>query len=109
MGWQGIDIFTPIDLLFSILVLLFLYLHASIYSKKHDGHNKQQYFIPALHVRMIGCFLSVMMYQYYYHGGDMFGYYSAVNTMSEVFWDNPALGIKTVSYTHLTLPTKRIV
>ena len=108
MGWQGIDIFTPIDLLFSILVLLFLYLHASIYSKKYDGQNKQQYFIPALHVRMIGCFLSVMMYQYYYHGGDMFGYYSAVNTMSEVFWDNPALGIKMLTARPETLPPETL-
>ncbi len=85
MGLEGINIFTPIDLLISFFFLIIIYIVASSQRQKYSDQTKQKYFLPALYVRMVGCFLSVMMYQYYYHGGDMFGFHSGTTVILEVF------------------------
>jgi hypothetical protein len=106
MGWQGIDIFTLFDFVLAPFYLFIIYSSASYFSKKYAGQSKYQYYWKALHLRMIGCFMSVMMYQYYYHGGDMFGFYSATSTMLELLFKDFALGFDLMTATPETIPNE---
>lgn len=108
MSLETMDIFTPIDLLIAFFYLIIIYIIANWQSQKYKGKSMRKYFLPALHVRMIGCFLSVMMYQYYYHGGDMFGYHSAVTTMNKIFWEEPLLGLRMMTSTPETIPPETL-
>lgn len=51
----------------------------------------KKYYMPALYMRYLGCFLSALMYQYYYRGGDTVIYYGGALAVWNAFWDNPML------------------
>ncbi len=104
MFWETYDIFTLKDLLIAPFYLAILYLFASFRKQNIRHESMKKYFMPAFWLRMLGCFLSVMMYQYYYHGGDMFGYHDAVTTMTNIFWDDPALGFELMTCRPETIP-----
>ncbi len=99
MGWEPYNILTYRDLIMAPLVLIFLYWSALQYRKaKYENSNLKKYFLPALHLRMLGCFISALMYEVYYHGGDTFGYYLGVTKIYDTFFENPALALKFMFY-----------
>ncbi|MBL0288585.1 MAG: hypothetical protein IPQ19_14645 [Bacteroidetes bacterium] len=68
-----------------LLCLILIYIWAYGYKKKnYSKFAYAKYFIPALTVRMVGAFLTALMYQYYYKSGDPFSYWLCV----KFIWDN---------------------
>ncbi|MBK7641377.1 MAG: hypothetical protein IPJ22_15440 [Bacteroidetes bacterium] len=73
------------DLFLGPLCLILIYIWAYGYKKKnYSKFAYAKYFIPALTVRMVGAFLTALMYQFYYHSGDPFSYWLCV----KYIWDN---------------------
>ncbi len=73
------------DLFLGPLCLILIYIWAYGYKKKnYSKFAYAKYFIPALTVRMVGAFLTALMYQYYYKSGDPFSYWLCV----KFIWDN---------------------
>jgi hypothetical protein len=67
------------------LFLVFIYIWAYGFRKKnYSKFAYAKYFIPALTVRMVGAFLTALMYQYYYKSGDPFSYWLCI----KFIWDN---------------------
>lgn len=84
------DILNIQDLLVAPIYLIFLICIALLLRKRYtkgQPHIKR-YFMPALYVRFLGCLLSALMYQYYYHGGDTFVYFNGAATVWYSFWNN---------------------
>lgn len=78
------------------IVLVILYLIAYKVRKRYTSliPEARRYFIPGLHVRMIGCFASACMYHFYYAGGDSTGYFLGVGTMFNLLLKDPVLGME---------------
>lgn len=73
------------DFLLGPIYLGFIYFWA--YHYRNKNYKKAvfgKYFIPALTVRMVGAFLTALMYQYYYQAGDPFSYWLCI----KYIWDN---------------------
>lgn len=109
MYWQSFDIFTIKDLLIAPFYLAVIYLFANFKRQRLREESMRKYYMPAFYLRMVGCFLSVLMYQYYYHGGDMFGYHSAVKTMTSTFFSDPSLGFELMTCTPDTIPPETFI
>lgn len=54
----------------------------------------QSYFMPALMFRLVGAFLTALMYQYYYKYGDTFYYYRGALDVFEMFWRDPVTALE---------------
>lgn len=79
-------ILTSRDLFIPIIVLGIIFFIAQKNRKKYRFTTAKKYFYPALFLRLMGCFLSALMYQYYYDEGDTFGYYKGATTILDVLW-----------------------
>jgi hypothetical protein len=67
-----------------ILILITQY----FIKRKYKNQPIQKYIMPALYLRIIGCILSAFLYQYYYHGGDTFGFFAGVLSIRDAFAHN---------------------
>ena len=104
MGLYGLNLFSIEELMISPFYLILIYIFAWLYRKKFEGQSMQIYFMPALHLRIIGCVLSIMMYQYYYQGGDMFAYLWGASLMNEIFWEDFGIGLDFMTCQPDTIP-----
>ncbi|MEL6986889.1 MAG: hypothetical protein AAGK97_03575 [Bacteroidota bacterium] len=86
LGWHD-WIVTPI--VFLVLLLILIQWRNTTYKDSPIG----KYLIPGFIVRVVGSVLSAFMYQYYYNGGDTFGYYHGAMTVIDTFLETPQLGI----------------
>lgn len=93
------DIINIQDLFIAPFYLLVLISIALLLKKKYTQRNPiiRKYFMPALYVRFIGCILSAMMYQYYYHGGDTFIYFNGSLALYDIFWERPSLAFQVIT------------
>lgn len=82
-----------VPLYLGLLISLGFFLRKKI-TRNHPVIRK--YFMPALYLRILGCFLSGIMYQYYYHGGDTFVYYNGSVAFWDIFWDNPIIYLESM-------------
>lgn len=85
------DILTFRDMLMFPIILLIIYLIAKKKRKKYRFQTCKKYFFPAFWLRILGCVLSAMMYQYYYDGGDTFGYFESAVSVGDLLWNKPDL------------------
>lgn len=86
MGFQDLVI-TPIY--FVILMLIgYLIRH------RLTCRNTKKYFIPALGVRLVGAIFLGCLYQFYYGGGDTFGFFSQSKVIYNAVLNDPVIGIK---------------
>lgn len=80
------------DFLLAPVFLGIIYFWAYRFKKKNYGNSVfAKYFIPALTLRLVGAFLTALMYQYYYHSGDPFSYWLCIRYV----WDNVFLSPET--------------
>ena len=93
-----IPILTGIDfLLFPFLVLILLGIFLSVRNSRYKDNIVAHYFIPALVFRIIGAFLTALMYQYYYGYGDTFYYYQGVHDIFVALTTDPVTGIELIT------------
>lgn len=85
------------DLIVTPIVLFLLYYAAyKIRAKVSTVHTKR-YFLPALTLKFIGALSLGLIYQFYYGGGDTFGFTTyGSHFIWEAFQDNPVTAFKLV-------------
>ena len=74
-----------------LLVPIFIYfIHRLLtnYIKNKPEHYKE-YFMKAWYVRLIGCLLTALMYDYYYNGGDTITYYHYALGVNKLLFSEP--------------------
>jgi hypothetical protein len=81
-------ILEPTDFIIALLLgILIYYTFNYIKQQRYKGTNFEAYFMPALVAKLIGAFLTALMYQYYYGYGDTFWYYSGVRDIVDAFYN----------------------
>ena len=76
-----------------LLVPIFIYLiHRFLkdYIKNKPSHYKE-YFMKAWYVRLVGCVLTALMYDYYYNGGDTVTYYHYALGVNKLLFIDPGM------------------
>ena len=83
------------DLLIAPLYLLIVYaLAGMIKSRRYDRDDPTaRYFMPALTLKIFGAIAFGLVYQFYYGGGDTFGYYAGGEAYLRFFMVNPGEAI----------------
>lgn len=86
---SGIDF-----LLLPFFLLVFYGIFVSIANRRYLGSELRSYFINAWTARVVGAFLTAMMYQYYYAYGDTFFYYIGASDMVRASFSNVSVGLE---------------
>ncbi|HNP17447.1 MAG TPA: hypothetical protein PKL31_03345 [Fulvivirga sp.] len=83
------------DFIVTPLVLLVVYILAYRLRPRFTDVNTRRFFIPALTVRIIGALAVGFIYQFYYGGGDTFGYHTHGSAIIwDAFVDSPISGLR---------------
>ncbi len=72
---------------------MLIYAIANSFVKGKIRKDLRKYFMPALTLKMIGALASVLVYQYYYQGGDTMEFYTSASYIYSLFWSKPIDGI----------------
>ncbi len=85
------------DLIVTPTLLILLYFLAYNLRVKVCTVHTKKYFIPALTIKFFGAILLGLVYQFYYGGGDTFGYTSfGAHYVWEAFTNQPVTGINLI-------------
>lgn len=90
IGWRDFVI-API-----VIILIYGYVVFYLKRKKYKHSILKKYLVPGLTVRIIGCILSALMYDYYYKAGDTFGYYEGVGVIYRAFFYDPSTALEMI-------------
>jgi hypothetical protein len=82
------------DVIISPLIVGFIYLFAYLIRSRITDKITKKYFFSALNVKMFGVLFFALMYQFYYRGGDTFGYSQVSTAINSIFWENPIDAIR---------------
>lgn len=81
---------TQVDIVYAILAILFFGLIAYFYKRFFRSTDpRYKFFVPGLIVKMFGGFAFVLIYTYYYKGGDTHSYFAASSCLSKLTWIYP--------------------
>jgi len=85
------------DLVVAPIVALIIYGLAILLKPWVTYEENKKYFIPALTLKFIGAIGLGLLYQFYYGGGDTFGYSThGAQHIFEAFYDQPAIALKLI-------------
>lgn len=76
-----------------LLVPIFVYL-IDRYLRKYIADKPtyyKEYFMKAWYVRLVGCILTALMYDYYYNGGDTITYYHYALGVNRLLFEEPSM------------------
>jgi hypothetical protein len=85
-----------IDLIIAPLVALIILSLAILIRPFVTYEENRKYFLPALIFKLVGAVLLGVLYQFYYGGGDTFGYYAGATHIFDAFYDQPGIGLKLI-------------
>lgn len=78
------------DFLLVPLFIYFIHNFLTNYIKDKPAHYKE-YFMKAWYVRLVGCILTALMYDYYYNGGDTITYYHYALGLNKLIFSDPSV------------------
>lgn len=82
--------------LFVVPIILFL-LHSFLgYIKNYFPKSLQVYFFPAWYIRVLGTFLNISQFEFYYGQGDMFTYYTCAKQILNILITRPIDGLNLI-------------
>lgn len=81
-------------LLLPIFAFLLYFIFKKIRDKRYKDSPVAKYFLPALMLRLVGAFLSALMYQYYYKYGDTFYYFFGATDIFNMFLRDPVTALE---------------
>ena len=85
------------DFLVTPIYLIVLLIMAYIIRPRVTNARTRVYFFPSLLAKMLGALVLGLIYQFYYGGGDTFGYtIHGGNHIGEAFLDNPMVALKMI-------------
>ena len=84
------------DWLLAPFYLALIYAIALLLRKRYTKQYPQTkpYFIPALILRLVGCFCFGLLYQFYYNGGDTWAYHWGAIAIWRSFFADPSLWLE---------------
>ncbi len=87
------------DLLIAPLVILVIYGVAFLVRPYVTYEENRKYFFPALTLKFLGALGLGVLYQFYYGGGDTFGYYThGASHIFDAFLDQTSIAFKLIFY-----------
>jgi len=87
------------DLLIAPLVILVIYGVAFLLRPYVTYEENRKYFFPALTLKFLGALGLGVLYQFYYGGGDTFGYYThGASHIFDAFLDQTSIAFKLIFY-----------
>ncbi len=85
------------DLIVTPFLILVVYFFAFAIRNKVSDSWTRRYFIPALSLKITGAILLGVIYQFYYGGGDTFGYFTyGSNFIWDAILDSPINGLRLI-------------
>ena len=84
------------DLIIAPIIAFLIYALAIFIRPRVTYEENQKYFLPALTLKLFGAILLGALYQFYYGGGDTFGYYKGGVKIFEAFYTDPAIAFKLI-------------
>ena len=94
MDWEArIPILRLHDWMLAPIYIFLICVVALLLRKKYARRipEAKKYFLPALSLRIFGCFCFSLLYQFYYNGGDTWAYHWGGISIWRSFWENPLL------------------
>jgi hypothetical protein len=88
--WDHQPIFFVTDFLLVPLYIYTIHRFFTNYIKNKPSHYKE-YFMRGWYVRLTGCLLTALMYDYYYNGGDTIVYYHYALGLNKLFFSDPGM------------------
>ena len=83
------------DFFLAPIYLILIYTLASYFKKRYWGRNSfNQYFMPALSLKIFGAIMAGMVYQFYYEGGDTFWFFQGATIIWDAFIHDPITAFK---------------
>ena len=83
------------DLSLGIIFTMIIFFIALLVRKKRiDSDPTYKFLMPALSIKMVSGIVFLIMYLFYYGGGDTFVYYKFAHGLSELILSSPLEGIK---------------
>ncbi|KXK46695.1 MAG: hypothetical protein UZ10_BCD003001203 [Bacteroidetes bacterium OLB10] len=83
--FSGIDIFYPL-----FLVVIIFYFAKSIRDRKIEENPSYKYYLAGLLVKIVGGIMVVLVYSFYYTGGDTVYFFFDSMTLTNLLFKNPA-------------------
>jgi hypothetical protein len=84
------------DLIIAPIVAFIIYGIALLIRPSVTYEENRKYFLPALTLKLLGAILLGVLYQFYYGGGDTFGYYNGATHIFDAFYTEPGIGLKLI-------------
>ena len=84
------------DLIIAPIVAIVIYGIAILVRPWVTYEENKKYYLPALSLKLIGAILLGALYQFYYGGGDTFGYFNGATKIFEAFYDEPGVAFKLI-------------
>ena len=84
------------DLIIAPIVAFIIYGIAILIRPWVTYEENRKYFLPALTLKLLGALLLGALYQFYYGGGDTFGYYDGSTHIYDAFYNEPSIGLKLI-------------
>ena len=89
------------DLIIAPIIALVIYAFAFVLRPYITYEENKKYFIPALTFKLIGAIALGALYQFYYGGGDTFGYFThGAKHIFDAFYDEPRVALKLIFNTN---------
>jgi len=83
-----------VTLIIPFYVLLFVLLIFILAETRYKHEPFKNWLLPLFGLKLIGTFAFVFIYQYYYRGGDTFGYFRGAQIIAENFFYNPKVAFQ---------------
>lgn len=84
------------DLIIAPIVAFIIYGIAILIRPLVTYEENQKYFLPALTLKLLGAIFLGALYQFYYGGGDTFGYYNGATHIFDAFYNEPSIAVKLI-------------
>lgn len=82
------------DFLVAPVYIFITYIILFLFRDRLTTPLTKPFFIPAFTAKVIGFIIFAFIYQFYYMGGDTFFYFKGAKVITNIFYDNPFLGLK---------------
>src|SRR5688572_1101393 len=80
---------TYLDLVFTPILFIIILIVALLIRKRYIAPHLRVFFLPAIMLRFVGSTMMVMIYQFYYNGGDTVNYFKDSRIMSNAIMESP--------------------
>ncbi len=94
----------------AIVPIILIFVHLFLKNQKERlPLNLQPYFLPSWYIRVLGTFLNIAQFEFYYGQGDMFTYYTCTLKIFNLIISNPIDGISILFSSQVQIATSTLI